>query len=80
MKNNSLREKLDNNKIILVPGIYDSFGALMAEKAGFEALYNIDANLPISIGFFGRTNIINSTKYDILSWITLGANLGIDIP
>ena len=47
---------------------------------GFEALYNIDANLPISIGFFGRTNIINSTKYDILSWITLGANLGIDIP
>ena len=39
MKNNSLREKLDNNKIILVPGIYDSFGALMAEKAGFEALY-----------------------------------------
>ncbi len=39
MKNNSLREKLDNNKIILVPGIYDSFGALMAERAGFEALY-----------------------------------------
>ena len=47
---------------------------------GFEILYNIDSNLPISIGFFGRTNIINSVDYDILSWITLGANLGIDIP
>ena len=45
MKNNSLREKLDNNKIILVPGIYDSFGALMAEKAGFEALYVSGASI-----------------------------------
>tara|TARA_B100001250_G_scaffold414453_2_gene452946 strand:+ start:2688 stop:4307 length:1620 start_codon:yes stop_codon:yes gene_type:complete len=47
---------------------------------GFEILYNIDSNLPISVGFFGRTNIINSVDYDVLSWITLGANLGIDIP
>ena len=45
MKNNLLREKLDNNKIILVPGIYDSFGALMAEKAGFEALYISGASI-----------------------------------
>ena len=45
MKNNSLGEKLDNNKIILVPGIYDSFGALMAEKAGFEALYVSGASI-----------------------------------
>ena len=45
MKNNSLREKLDNNKIILVPGIYDSFGALMAEKAGFDALYVSGASI-----------------------------------
>lgn len=45
MKNNLLREKLDNNKIILVPGIYDSFGALMAEKAGFEALYVSGASI-----------------------------------
>ena len=47
---------------------------------GFEALYNVDANLPISVGVFGRTNIINSTDYEVLSWITVGANLGIDIP
>ena len=45
MKNNSLREKLDNNKIILVRGIYDSFGALMAEKAGFESLYVSGASI-----------------------------------
>ena len=45
MKNNSLGEKLDNNKIILVPGIYDAFGALMAEKAGFEALYVSGASI-----------------------------------
>ncbi len=45
MKNNLLREKLDNNKIILVPGIYDSFGALMAERAGFEALYVSGASI-----------------------------------
>ena len=55
MKNNSLREKLDNNKIILVPGIYDSFGALMAEKAGFEALYVSGAS--ISYTKLGRPDL-----------------------
>ena len=45
MKNNLLRERLDNKQIILVPGIYDSFGALMAEKAGFEALYVSGASI-----------------------------------
>ena len=45
MKINLLRERLDNKQIILVPGIYDSFGALMAEKAGFEALYVSGASI-----------------------------------
>ena len=34
-----LRERLDNNQILMAPGVYDAFGALVAEQAGFEALH-----------------------------------------
>lgn len=34
-----LRERLGKDQIVMAPGVYDAFGALMAEKAGFEALY-----------------------------------------
>jgi hypothetical protein len=35
----SLRERLKRKPILLAPGVYDSLGALLAEQAGFEALY-----------------------------------------
>ena len=35
----SLRERLKRKPILLAPGVYDALGALLAEQAGFEALY-----------------------------------------
>lgn len=40
-----LRDRLNQDKIILTPGIYDAFGAMMAERAGFEALYLSGASI-----------------------------------
>jgi 2-methylisocitrate lyase-like PEP mutase family enzyme len=35
----SLRERLKRKPILLAPGVYDALGALLADQAGFEALY-----------------------------------------
>jgi len=35
----TLRERLQRKPILLAPGVYDALGALLAEQAGFEALY-----------------------------------------
>ena len=35
----TLRERISRDNILLTPGIFDAFGAMMAERAGFEALY-----------------------------------------
>ena len=41
----TLRNRLGEKKILVVPGIYDAFGAIMAERAGFEALYLSGASI-----------------------------------
>ena len=41
----SLRERLKKKPILLAPGVYDAFGALLAEQAGFEALYLSGASI-----------------------------------
>ena len=41
----TLRNRLGKNKILVVPGVYDAFGAIMAERAGFEALYLSGASI-----------------------------------
>ena len=40
-----LRERLNVPEILLTPGIYDAFGAMMAERAGFDALYLSGASI-----------------------------------
>ena len=35
----TLRERLSPANVLLAPGVYDALGALMAARAGFEALY-----------------------------------------
>jgi 2-methylisocitrate lyase-like PEP mutase family enzyme len=35
----SLRRRLADRRIVLAPGVYDAFSALIASEAGFEALY-----------------------------------------
>ena len=40
-----LRDRLNQDKILVTPGIYDAFGAMMAERAGFEAFYVSGASI-----------------------------------
>ena len=41
----TLRNRLGEKKILVVPGVYDAVGAIMAERAGFEALYLSGASI-----------------------------------
>ncbi len=41
----SLRARLRDPRILLAPGVYDAFGALLAEQAGFEAVYLSGASI-----------------------------------
>lgn len=40
-----LRQRLRGGEILVAPGIYDALGAMLAERAGFEALYLSGASL-----------------------------------
>ncbi len=40
-----MRNRLGKKNILVVPGVYDAFGAIMAERAGFEALYLSGASI-----------------------------------
>lgn len=37
--NHNLRERLKQKEALLAPGVHDAMTALLAEQAGFEALY-----------------------------------------
>jgi 2-methylisocitrate lyase-like PEP mutase family enzyme len=45
MHNTALRERLSRKSLLLAPGVYDAFTALIAEQAGFEALYLTGAGI-----------------------------------
>ncbi|MBT4491034.1 MAG: isocitrate lyase/PEP mutase family protein, partial [Rhodospirillaceae bacterium] len=51
----SLRELLQAPEIVVAPGIYDAFGALMVERAGFPAAYLSGAS--IAYTRFGRPDL-----------------------
>jgi 2-methylisocitrate lyase-like PEP mutase family enzyme len=51
----SLKTRLASNHILLVPGVYDALSALVAEQAGFEALYLSGAS--IAYTRLGRSDI-----------------------
>ena len=40
-----MRERLKKNRILVAPGVYDALTALLAERAGFEALYLSGASI-----------------------------------
>ena len=50
-----MRERLKKKEIVLAPGVYDALTALLAERAGFEALYLSGAS--ISYTRLGRPDI-----------------------
>jgi 2-methylisocitrate lyase-like PEP mutase family enzyme len=41
----SLKHRLQQSAILIAPGIYDAFSAMMAERAGFEAMYLSGASI-----------------------------------
>lgn len=55
MTNKTLRARLGSKDIVLAPGVYDALSALIAEQAGFEALYLSGAS--IAYTRLGRSDI-----------------------
>ena len=55
MTTSSLKTRLASKDIVLAPGVYDALGALVAEQAGFEALYLSGAS--IAYTRLGRSDI-----------------------
>ncbi|MCH6587354.1 MAG: isocitrate lyase/PEP mutase family protein [Proteobacteria bacterium] len=51
----TLKAQLAAERIVVAPGVYDALGALVAERAGFTALYLSGAS--IAYGRFGRPDI-----------------------
>jgi len=62
-KKNSLAARLSRRPILVAPGVYDALTALIAERAGFEALYVTGAGIAYSrlgrpdIGLVGMSEV-----------------------
>lgn len=58
-----LKKMVADPEIVVAPGIYDAFGAMMAERAGFKALYISGASIAYTrlarpdIGLVGMTEV-----------------------
>jgi methylisocitrate lyase len=59
---------LDNSKPLVVPGIYDAIGAKIAQKAGFEAMFQTGYGTSATLlglpdyGFIGATETIENAR------------------
>ncbi len=58
-----LRDHLASGRIVLAPGVYDALSALLAEQAGFEALYLSGAS--IAYTRLGRSDIGLTTLSEV---------------
>lgn len=62
-----LRQSMTSQDIIVAPGVYDSFGAMMAERAGFNAIYLSGASIAYmklaqpDVGFTGLSDVAEIT-------------------
>ena len=63
----TLRERLRATGIVVAPGVYDALGALLAEQAGFEALYLSGAS--IAYTRLGRPDVGLVTATEVESTI-----------
>jgi len=59
----SLKSRLKQPEVLLAPGVYDAFSALVAEQAGFEALYLSGASIAYTL--LGRSDIGLSTATEV---------------
>jgi len=81
MTENSLRARLSRPPILIAPGVYDPLTALIAEQAGFEALYVSGA--AIAYTRLGRPDIGLVSMSEVVDAVTLirdrvGAYLVVD--
>ncbi|MDH4376959.1 MAG: carboxyvinyl-carboxyphosphonate phosphorylmutase, partial [Ramlibacter sp.] len=51
----TLKQRLQEKRPLLAPGIYDAFTALVAEQSGFEALYLSGASIAYTL--LGRSDV-----------------------
>ena len=63
MNTMSLKQRLQEKRALLAPGVYDAFTALVAEQAGFEALYLSGAS--IAYNLLGRSDIGLTTVTEV---------------
>ena len=59
----TLKQRLQQPQVLLAPGIYDPLTALIAEQAGFEALYLSGAS--IAYTRLGRSDIGLTTATEV---------------
>ncbi len=65
----TLKQRLAQDKPLLAPGIYDALSALVAEQAGFEALYLSGAS--IAYTRLGRSDIGLTTASEVAQTLSL---------
>ena len=58
-----LKQRLNQPKVLLAPGVYDAFSALIAEQAGFEALYLSGASIAYTL--LGRSDVGLTTATEV---------------
>ena len=63
-----MRDRLRDKRLLLAPGVYDAFTALLAEQAGFEALYLSGAS--IAYTRLGRPDIGLVTASEVADTLT----------
>ena len=59
----NLKQRLAEPRVLLAPGIYDALSALIAEQAGFEALYLSGASIAYTL--LGRSDIGLTTYSEV---------------
>lgn len=63
MNPSTLKQRLAQDRILLTPGVYDALSALLAEQAGFEALYLSGA--AIAYTRLGRSDVGLTTATEV---------------
>jgi methylisocitrate lyase len=64
----NLKKMLKSNKPIVIPGVYDAIGAKIAEKVGFEAMFQTGYGTSATLfgmpdyGFIGATETVDNAR------------------
>jgi len=61
----SLKKRLEQPDVLLAPGVYDALSALVAEQAGFEALYLSGASIAYTL--LGRSDVGLTTVSEVIN-------------